>query len=119
MYENIFCHMCGQAVCERCGCCYTTYCSNCSCAEQAEQRAEYLRERQEEEGWKTFTFGYDLDNVLLVEVYVNSAYYPEEFETITGRGDDVMNTLRIKERGNDKELRNLISNCDGKGSFEE
>lgn len=32
-YENVFCHICGQQVCQECGCCENENCKSCSCPE--------------------------------------------------------------------------------------
>ena len=31
MYENVYCHECGNLVCQGCGCCQTFGCENQSC----------------------------------------------------------------------------------------
>ena len=33
MYEDIYCHVCGEMVCQTCGCCCNPRCENCSCPE--------------------------------------------------------------------------------------
>ena len=32
-YEDVYCHVCGQQVCQNCGCCQNEYCEYCSCPE--------------------------------------------------------------------------------------
>lgn len=33
MFENVFCHVCGNEVCQSCGCCCNSNCENGSCPE--------------------------------------------------------------------------------------
>jgi len=33
MYEDVYCHVCGELVCQSCGCCCNTNCESCSCPE--------------------------------------------------------------------------------------
>jgi len=33
MYEDVYCHVCGELVCQTCGCCCNTNCEHCSCPE--------------------------------------------------------------------------------------
>jgi hypothetical protein len=32
MYEDVYCHVCGEQVCQECGCCYNPSCANASCS---------------------------------------------------------------------------------------
>jgi hypothetical protein len=68
---------------------------------------------------KEFSFGYDVDNIRLVEEYVVSNYPPSQFRMSKGCGDDVMNYLKIYNFKRDYELNELILACDGEGWFEE
>lgn len=40
MFEDVYCHECGNQVCQRCGCCYNPYCENCSCPEVEREEGE-------------------------------------------------------------------------------
>ena len=71
-----------------------------------------LRERE-------FSFGYDVDNIRLVEEYVVRNYPAKQFRMSKGCGDDVMNYLKIYNFKRDYELNELILACDGEGWFEE
>ena len=33
MYEDVYCHVCGELVCQSCGCCCNPKCEHCSCPE--------------------------------------------------------------------------------------
>ena len=68
---------------------------------------------------KEFSFGYDVDNIQLVEEYVVNNYPPSQFRMSKGSGDDVMNYLKIYNFKRDVELLDLIEACDGEGWFEE
>jgi hypothetical protein len=68
---------------------------------------------------KEFSFGYDVDNIRLVEEYVVSNYPANQFRMSKGCGDDVMNYLKIYNFKRDYELNELILACDGEGWFEE
>lgn len=67
----------------------------------------------------TFTFGYDLNNIKLVEQHVRENYSESEYDMIVGHGDDTMNALEITMDPDDQELLGLIADCDGQGDFEE
>ena len=68
---------------------------------------------------KEFSFGYDVDNIQLVEEYVVNNYPKSQFRMSKGYGDDVMNYLKIYNFKRDVELLDLIEACDGEGWFEE
>ena len=68
---------------------------------------------------KEFSFGYDVDNIRLVEEYVVDNYPKSQFRMSKGYGDDVMNYLKIYNFKRDYELLELILACDGEGWFEE
>jgi len=68
---------------------------------------------------KEFSFGYDVDNIRLVEEYVVDNYPKSQFRMSKGYGDDVMNYLKIYNFKRDVELLDLIEACDGEGWFEE
>ena len=68
---------------------------------------------------KEFSFGYDVDNIQLVEEYVVNNYPAKQFRMSKGCGDDVMNYLKIYDFKRDYELLELIEACDGAGWFEE
>ena len=68
---------------------------------------------------KEFSFGYDVDNIRLVEEYVVRNYPKNRFRMSRGYGDDVMNYLKIYDFKRDLELNELILACDGEGWFEE
>lgn len=68
---------------------------------------------------KEYYFGFDLDNIKLVEEYVKNNYSSTDYKMHIGYGDDVMNCLEIVEKENDKELLELIESCEGEGNFEE
>ena len=68
---------------------------------------------------KEFSFGYDVDNIRLVEEYVVNNYPANQFRMSKGSGDDVMNYLKIYNFKRDYELLELIEACDGAGWFEE
>jgi len=68
---------------------------------------------------KEFSFGYDVDNIRLVEEYVVRNYPKNRFRMSRGYGDDVMNYLKIYDFKRDYELNELILACDGEGWFEE
>ena len=68
---------------------------------------------------KEFSFGYDVDNIRLVEEYVVRNYPKSQFRMSKGCGDDVMNYLKIYNFKRDYELNELILACDGEGWFEE
>lgn len=66
---------------------------------------------------KEYYFGFDLDNIKLVEEYVKNNYSTTDYKMHVGYGDDVMNCLEIVVRENDKELLELIEGCEGEGDF--
>lgn len=70
-----------------------------------------------------FYFGYDIDNVLQVQDYVELNFSEDEFEMEKGYGDDCMNYLQLNVERKDEvrvnELLDLIEGCDGEGKFEE
>ena len=68
---------------------------------------------------KEFSFGYDVDNIQLVEEYVVNNYPNKQFRMSKGSGDDVMNYLKIYNFKRDVELLDLIAACDGEGWFED
>ena len=68
---------------------------------------------------KEFSFGYDVDNIQLVEEYVVNNYPAKQFRMSKGYGDDAMNYLKIYNFKRDVELLELIEACDGAGWFEE
>ena len=65
---------------------------------------------------KKFYFGYDIENVILVEEYVRKKYSTNLYIIHKGYGDDVMNALDIKS-SNDIGLKELIMNCEGEGDY--
>ena len=65
---------------------------------------------------KKFYFGYDIENVRLVEEYVRKKYSTNLYIIHKGYGDDVMNALDIKS-SNDIGLKELIMNCEGEGDY--
>lgn len=68
---------------------------------------------------KEFTFGYDLEAIQDVEQYVKKNYSADEYEMFVGRGDDTMNALDISVKKGDKQLIELIKECEGCGKFSE
>ena len=69
-----------------------------------------------------FYFGYDIDNIKLVEEYVEQNYSKDDYRMSKGYGDDVINFLKIYDvdkYDNDDELKELIDCCEGEGSFYE
>ena len=68
---------------------------------------------------ESYSFGYDVDNIRLVEEYVERNYPANRFRMSKGSGDDVMNYLKIYDFKRDVELNELILACDGAGWFEE
>ena len=67
---------------------------------------------------RSYGFGYDLENVIEVQMYVEQNYDEQDYNIHIGLGEDVMNYLTIY-RGEDKELDGLIGCCEGEGAFEE
>ena len=67
---------------------------------------------------RSYGFGYDLENVIEVQMYVEQNYDEQDYNIHIGLGEDVMNYLTIY-RGEDKELDGLIECCEGEGDFEE
>ena len=67
---------------------------------------------------KSYGFGYDLENVIEVQKYVEQNYDEQDYNIHIGYGDDVMNYLTI-DRGEDEELDDLIGCCEGEGDFVE
>lgn len=39
MYEDIYCHVCGQLVCQSCGCCCNPSCEHASCPETQKEES--------------------------------------------------------------------------------
>jgi len=68
---------------------------------------------------ESYSFGYDVDNIRLVEEYVERNYPNNQYRMSKGSGDDVMNYLKIYDFKRDVELNELILACDGAGWFEE
>ena len=68
---------------------------------------------------KEFSFGYDVDNIVLVEQHVERNYPKNRFRMSKGSGDDVMNYLKIYDFKRDAKLLDLITACDGEGWFED
>ena len=67
---------------------------------------------------ESYGFGYDIENVKEVQMYVEENYDEQDYNIHIGKGDDVMNHLTIY-REEDEELDGLIECCDGEGEFEE
>jgi hypothetical protein len=67
---------------------------------------------------RSYSFGYDVDNVKDVQLYVIDNYDEGDYNMHIGTGDDVMNSLTIY-RGADEHLDCLIDSCYGEGAFEE
>ena len=67
---------------------------------------------------KSYAFGYDLDNVKEVQMYVEENYDEQDYNIHIGRGDDVMNYMTIY-REEDEELDGLIECCEGEGDYED
>ena len=67
---------------------------------------------------KSYSFGYDIDNIKDVQYYVIDNYDEGDYNIHTARGDDVMNSLTIY-RGEDLDLDGLIDSCYGEGDYEE
>ena len=67
---------------------------------------------------KSYSFGYDIDNIKDVQMYVQKYYDEGDYNMHVARGDDVMNHMTIF-RGQDKVLDGLIDSCYGEGEFEE
>ena len=66
---------------------------------------------------KSYGFGYDIDNVKEVQMYVQENYDDGDYNIHIGRGDDVMNYMTIY-RGKDVDLDGLIDCCEGEGDYE-
>ena len=69
-----------------------------------------------------FYFGYDMENILQVQDYVELNYSKDDYRMSKGYGDDVINFLKIynvEKYDNDEELKELIDCCEGEGSFYE
>lgn len=69
-----------------------------------------------------FYFGYDADNIKLVEEHVEHNYSKDDYRMSKGYGDDVINFLKIynvEKYDLDEELKELIDCCEGEGSFTE
>jgi hypothetical protein len=100
---------------------------------QLQKIAGILKENLEQrEPVKTFTFGYDLENIEEVEKYVTQKYGAVDSQDlegiknakavkVIGYGDDTMNGLEIYDSSllKDPILMDLIDNCEGGGEFEE
>lgn len=67
---------------------------------------------------KSYQFGYDVDNVKLVQQHVMDNYSADHYNLHVAGGDDVMNSMNIY-RHEDLELDQLIDCCAGAGQFEE
>jgi hypothetical protein len=67
---------------------------------------------------ESYGFGYDIDNVKEVQMYVEENYDEGDYNIHIGRGDDIMNHMTIY-RGKDVDLDGLIDCCEGEGEFEE
>jgi len=67
---------------------------------------------------ESYGFGYDIENVKEVQMYVEENYDEQDYNIHIGKGDDVMNHLTIY-REEDEELDGLIECCEGAGDFEE
>lgn len=69
---------------------------------------------------REFTFGFDLDNIQEVMVFVKDNYKEgKDYEMSIGYGDDVMNYLDVKSDKllKDSNFLELISACDGEGEW--
>ena len=69
-----------------------------------------------------FYFGYDMENILQVQDYVELNYSKDDYRMSKGYGDDVINFLKIynvEKYDNDEELKELIECCEGEGCFYE
>ena len=69
-----------------------------------------------------FYFGYDMENILQVQDYVEQNYSKDDYRMSKGYGDDVINFLKIynvEKYDNDEELKELIDCCEGEGCFYE
>jgi hypothetical protein len=49
-YQDVHCHLCGNLVCQTCGCCQSPSCELGCCPEIWEDRKEYLQEKEKEKG---------------------------------------------------------------------
>ncbi len=67
---------------------------------------------------KSYSFGYDIDNIKDVQMYVLDNYDAQDYNIHIARGDDVMNHMTI-HRAADPELDSLIDSCYGEGDFED
>lgn len=64
---------------------------------------------------KVYYFGYDLENIENVMVYVKEKYISDiDYEMSIGMGDDVMNCLEVfnEELIKDKEFVRLVELCE-------
>jgi|14BtaG_2_1085337.scaffolds.fasta_scaffold30160_1 hypothetical protein len=80
------------------------------------------KDKEEDAEDREFFFGYDLENVHPVQEFVKANYKEGEYEMSIGRGDDVMNYLKVNvdlddERG--RKLLYMIEDCDGEGNYDE
>jgi len=66
-----------------------------------------------------YTFGYDIENVLQVQDYVELNYEKDYYKMSRGYGDDCINYLKLYTEEQDVVLDELIEACDGEGKFEE
>ena len=70
-----------------------------------------------------FTFGYDVENILQVQDFVELNFTKDEYRMSRGYGDDVINFLKLYVEKTDdvrmNELWDLVECCDGEGKFEE
>jgi len=69
-----------------------------------------------------FYFGYDVENILQVQDYVELNYSKEDYRMSGGYGDDVINFLKIynvEKYDADEQLKELIDCCEGEGCFYE
>lgn len=63
-------------------------------------------------------FGYDLENIEQVMIYIENTYYKDHYEMYIGRGEDIMNRCDVCfDISNDKELMELIDVCEGQGKW--
>ncbi len=68
---------------------------------------------------KRFSFGYDLENIELVELYLKNYVPINDYKVIVEIGDNCMNCLLINKNSIDEMLWALIERCDGQGNFTE
>jgi len=71
---------------------------------------------------KSYYFGFDLEEITEVMVYVENNYVGgEDYKMYIGIGDDCMNSLEVysEEMLKDSKLGELIVECVGEGEFED